>query len=90
MQPTLRRAHSVRSSRTHRIAPRVNFPMVGQSFDIEIARELDGWLIRVPEIDGVTRARRRSTVESVARDYIASRTGIPAGYVAIFVASEIG
>jgi hypothetical protein len=66
----------------------VALPTVGQSFDIEIARELDGWLIRIPEIDGAARARRRDMVESVARDVIARQTGIPAGYVGIFVASE--
>ena len=84
-QPALLRAPSVRR---RRITPRMNFPIVGQSFDIEITRELDGWLIEIPEIGASTRARRRSTVELAARECIATRTGIPIGYVAIFVTSE--
>ena len=85
MQPTLRRAQPRRSSRT----PRKNFPIIGQCFDIEVTRATTGWLIRIPEIGGVTRARHRATVELAAREYIATRTGIPIGYVAIFIAREI-
>ena len=86
IQPTLRRPQPLRSSRTQR----KSFPTIGQSFDIEVARETNGWLIRIPEIGGVTRASHRATVELAAREYIATRTGIPIGYVAIFVAREIG
>ncbi|WP_319450301.1 MULTISPECIES: long chain fatty acid-CoA synthetase Faa4p [unclassified Mycobacterium] len=64
--------------------------MVGQSFDIELTRELGGWLIEIPEIGASTRARRRATVELAARECIATQTGIPIGYVAIFVTSEHG
>ncbi len=87
-QPTLRRAQSVRSTRRQRLTPRVNCPMVGQSFDIEVSREIDGWMIRIPEVGGVTHARRRAGVELAARECIANMTGIPIGYVAIFVAKE--
>jgi hypothetical protein len=88
IQPTLRRAQSLRSTRRQRITPRVNCPTVGQSFDIELNRDIDGWTIRIPEIGGVTHARRRAGVELAARECIATRTGIPIGYVAIFVAKE--
>jgi hypothetical protein len=90
IQPALRRAQPLRSSRTRRVAYRASFPTVGQCFDIEVTRETDGWLIQIPEIGGVTRASRRATVELAARKCIANRTGIPIGYVAIFVAREIG
>jgi hypothetical protein len=90
IQPTLRRAQPLRSSRTRHAAHLGSFPTVGQCFDIEVTRDVNGWLIRIPEIDGVTRARQRATVELAARKCIANRTGIPIGYVAIFVASEIG
>ena len=86
IQPTLRRARSLRGGRSQRL----NFPMIGQCFDIEITREADGWMVRIPEIGGVTRAGRRATVELAAREYIAVRTGIPIGYIANFVAREIG
>jgi hypothetical protein len=89
VQATLRRAQPLRSSRTQRVAHRKSFPTVGQCFDIEVTRETNGWLIRIPEIGGVTRTSRRATVEVAAREYIATRTGIPIGYVAVFVAREI-
>jgi hypothetical protein len=87
LQPTLRRAQPLRSGRIHNRA-RVNFPTVGQCFDIEVTRETNGWLIRIPEIGGIAHAGRRTTVEAVARECIAARTGIPIGYVSIFVAKE--
>jgi hypothetical protein len=90
IQPALRRAQPLRSSRTHRGSRRKSFPTIGQSFDIEITREAGGWTIRIPEIGGFTRASHRAMVELAAREHIATRTGIPIGYVAIFVAREIG
>jgi hypothetical protein len=68
----------------------VNFPTVGQCFDITVTRDTDGWMIRIPEIGGFALAPRRDAVELAARKCIAARTGIPIGYVAIFVASETG
>ncbi|OBJ15511.1 long chain fatty acid-CoA synthetase Faa4p [Mycobacterium sp. 1165196.3] len=62
--------------------------MVGQCFDIEITRDADGWMIRIPEIGRATRASSRATVELAARESIATWTGIPIGYVAVYVASE--
>jgi hypothetical protein len=64
--------------------------MVGQCFDIEITRDTDGWMIRIPEVGGATRAISRAAVELAARECIATRTGIPIGYVAVYVASETG
>lgn len=89
--PTHFAMRRTQSPRSHgkRIARVVNRPTVGQCFDIEISRAIDGWLIRIPEIDGVAHARRRSAVELAARECIATRTGIPMGYVAILVTSEI-
>ena len=88
LQPTLRRAHHPLGSRRHRVMPRMSCPTVGQSFDIQISRELDGWSIQIPEIGGVTHARRRASVELAARECIATITGIPIGYVSVFVARE--
>ncbi len=83
IQPTLRRAQSPRS------VQRVTIPKIGQCFDIEVTRETDGWLIRIPEIAAVARSGRRSTIELVARECIAARTGIPVGYIIVYVAQEI-
>ena len=81
-QPTLRRAQSPRS------VHRVTFPKMGQCFDIEVTRDADGWMIRIPELGRVTRATRRAAVELAARECIATRTGIPIGYVAVYIVSE--
>jgi len=74
--------HTVRPQHTAR---RVTSPTIGQCFDVEVSRELNGWLIRIPEIGGVARASRRATVELAARRCIATKTGIPIGYVAVLV-----
>jgi len=57
----------------------------GQCFEIEVHPEVTGWVIRVPEIGGVTRATRRVAVETVARKFIAAHTGIPIGYITVIV-----
>jgi hypothetical protein len=88
VQPTLLRRQSLRGARRQRVAPRVKCPMVGQCFDIEITRDADGWMVRIPEIGRATRARGRATAELAARECIATWTGIPIGYVAVYVASE--
>ncbi|OBF10708.1 long chain fatty acid-CoA synthetase Faa4p [Mycobacterium sp. 852002-10029_SCH5224772] len=64
--------------------------MVGQCFDIEVTRDADGWTIDVPEIGRGTRTSSRAAVELAARECIATWTGIPIGYVAVFVVSENG
>lgn len=89
-QPSLLRRQSLRSSRASRVVPRVKCPMVGQCFDIEVTRDADGWMIRIPEISRVTRTTLRGAVELAARKCIATWTGIPIGYVAVYVVSEIG
>jgi hypothetical protein len=88
VQPTLLRRQTLRSARRARVAPRVTCPMVGQCFDIEITRDADGWMIRIPEVGRATRASSRATVELAARECIATWTGIPIGYVAVYVTSE--
>ncbi len=88
IQPSLRHPNALRRSRTRRAAPRVNCPTVGQCFDIEVARDADGWMIRIPEIGGLVRVSRRAEVDVAARQCIATRTGIPIGYVSVVVARE--
>jgi hypothetical protein len=87
IQPTLRRPNVMRTSDARRV-PRLPRATVGQCFDIEVSRVTDGWIIRIPEIGGVTRVSRRAAVELGARKCIANRTGIPIGYVAIYVSRE--
>ncbi len=83
--PSFGSAQSLRSVHSNRTARYVNRPTIGQCFDIEASPDVNGWLIRIPEIGGVTHASRRATVELAARKCIASQTGIPIGYVAVLV-----
>lgn len=89
IQPALRRPQLVRSTRRNRFASRVKCSTVGQCFEVEVTRDADGWMIRIPELGRVTRASRRAAVELAARECIATWTGIPIGYVAVYVVSEI-
>jgi hypothetical protein len=87
-QPALVRPQRLRSARAQRFVSPVKCPTVGQCFDIEVTRDADGWMIRIPELGRVTRATRRAAVELAARECIATRTGIPIGYVAVYVVRE--
>lgn len=89
VQPTLLRRQASRGVRRQRVVPRVKCPMVGQCFDIEVTRDADGWAITVPEIGRSTRTTSRAAVELAARECIATWTGIPIGYVAVYVVSEM-
>ncbi len=88
IQSVLVRPRQVRSAQ--RFASLVKCPTVGQCFDIEVTRDADGWMIQIPEIGQTTRASRRAAVEVAARECIAMWTGIPIGYVAVHVDSELG
>jgi hypothetical protein len=88
VQPTLRRPNALRRNRTRRISHHVKCPTLGQCFDIEVTRHADGWTVRIPEIGGLVRVGSRAAAEPTARKYIAARTGIPIGYVTVFVTNE--
>jgi predicted RNase H-like HicB family nuclease len=40
-------------------------------YDVTVTREGRWWMIHIPELDGVTQARRVSEIELMAREYIA-------------------
>jgi hypothetical protein len=75
-------AQPLRSGRSLRRVPGLT---AGQCFEIEVSPEVTGWSIRIPQIGGTTRATRRVAVEVVARKYIAAHTGIPIGYITVYV-----
>ncbi|KDF02383.1 long chain fatty acid-CoA synthetase Faa4p [Mycolicibacterium aromaticivorans JS19b1 = JCM 16368] len=59
--------------------------MAGQCFEIDIRFESNRWLVRIPEINDATEATARDEVELAARECIAARTGIPIGYISVWV-----
>ena len=72
---------SPRNLRSHRVLR----PVAGQCFEIDIRRENNRWIIAIPEIDEVTEASDRAAGELAARDCIAAKTGIPIGYISVWV-----
>ena len=66
-------------------AHRVLRPMAGQCFEILISQDGHRWDIRIPEIEAETEAPNRAAVEQAARDCIAGSTGIPIGYISVWV-----
>jgi hypothetical protein len=57
-------------------------------FDIDIARDGSWWRIWIPEIEAVTKVRRREDVELMAREHIAVIINAPIAEVAVRVVRE--
>ena len=57
-------------------------------FDIDITRDGSWWRIRIPEIEAVTKVRRREDVELMAREHIAVIIDAPITEVAVRVVRE--
>lgn len=56
-------------------------------YKIEIVRDGRWWMVHVPEIDGVTQARRLAEAETMAREYIALDQGVPYDEIKVETAS---
>lgn len=56
-------------------------------FKIEVTREGRWWMVRIPEIGGVTQARRLAEGETMAREYIALAEGLPFNEVKVATSS---
>jgi hypothetical protein len=56
-------------------------------YKIEVTRDGRWWMIRIPDVDGLTQARRLSEVDYMARDYIALATHTPIDRIAVHIAS---
>ncbi len=70
-----------RGRRPHRVLR----PIAGQCFEITIRQDAARWIIHIPEIDQTAEASSRVSVELAARECIAASTGIPMGYISIWV-----
>ena len=56
-------------------------------YKVDITREGRWWMVHIPEIDGLTQARRLAEAPMMAREYIALDRGIPLREVNVEVAS---
>ncbi|HWD82904.1 MAG TPA: hypothetical protein VG497_28580 [Kribbella sp.] len=56
-----------------------------KTYEVTVRREGRWWMVAVPELDGLTQARRLDEVEQVAREYIAVSTDVPLSKVAVEV-----
>lgn len=54
-----------------------------KNFEAVVTREGRWWMIEIPELDGLTQARRLDEVERAAREYIAVTTDVPLSQVAV-------
>jgi hypothetical protein len=57
-----------------------------KTYDALVSRDGRWWMIEIPELDGLTQARRLDQVEKMAREYIAVTLDVPMSQVAVSVA----
>lgn len=58
-----------------------------KTYEVTVSREGRWWMVAVPQLDGLTQARRLDEVEQMAREYIAVSTDVPLSKVAVEVTS---
>jgi len=58
------------------------------TYNVSVTREGRWWMVRVPEIDQVTQARRLSEVTKAARELIAVTLDVPMSTVSVLVRVE--
>jgi hypothetical protein len=56
-----------------------------KTYEAVVTREGRWWMIEIPELDGLTQARRLDEVEKVAREYVAVTLDLPMSQVAVAV-----
>ena len=54
-----------------------------REFTIEITRDGRWWMVRIPEIGGLTQARRLAEADTMAREYIALDQNLPLPEIAV-------
>ena len=79
----------LRQALQHRFFPsRAARDAPARCFDIEITRHGSGWRVQIPEINAVTKVRRREHAEPIAREHIAVIINTPIAEVGVRVVSK--
>lgn len=60
-----------------------------KTYDIKIYRDGRWWMVEIPELDGLTQARRVTDADQEAIDYIAVTTDVAQSQVAVNVVSLV-
>lgn len=60
------------------------------TYEIELYRDGRWWMVKIPEIDGLTQARWLGEAESMARSYIAVSTKQPIASVSVRIVKVTG
>jgi len=60
---------------------------VRRHYKVEITRDGRWWMVHIPDIDGLTQARRIGEAEQMAREFIALETSTPITDVTVTIAS---
>jgi predicted RNase H-like HicB family nuclease len=58
-----------------------------REYKIEIERDGRWWMVHIPELDGLTQARRLGEAEQMAREWIAVSTGTPIKDITVHIVS---
>jgi hypothetical protein len=56
-------------------------------YKVEITRDGRWWMVHIPEIEGLTQARRIGEAEQMAREFIALETSTPISEVTVTIAT---
>jgi len=56
-----------------------------KTYDVKVTRDGRWWMIEIPEVDGLTQARRLDEVETMARELIAVTLDVPLSEVVVSV-----
>lgn len=59
------------------------------TYSVTVTREGKWWMIAIPELDGLTQARRLSEAQQMAKEYIAVTRDIPIEDVAVDISISI-
>lgn len=59
-----------------------------KTYAVNVTRDGKWWMVAIPEINGLTQARRLSEAETMAREYIALSTDVPIADVAVRIAIQ--
>ncbi|MQY23685.1 HicB family toxin-antitoxin system [Nocardia macrotermitis] len=62
---------------------------MNKTYEVRVTRDGRWWMVRIPELDELTQARRIGEVPRMAREAVALHLGVPVDRVAVEVTIEV-